>query len=123
MSEKTMNKIKRNKIIEKGILYGAILPQIKGTTACEIIDATVQSYKENEGEKLFTSEEADAIMQALQSMPGYTPEKFLIAGDPLFKPTDTSAECFGWHLHVAYIMLSITNPELFEDYEEEKNND
>lgn len=119
---KTMNKIKRNEIIEKAILVGAILPQIKGTTACEIIDESVQSYKENEGEKLFTAEEADAIMQALQSMPGYTHEKFLIAGDPLFNPTDTSSECFGWHLHVAYIMLSITNPELFENYEEEENN-
>ena len=74
-----MNKIKRNEIIEKSIIVGAILPQIKGTTACEIIDDSMQSYKEDEGEKLFTAEEADAIMQALQSMPGYTHEKFLIA--------------------------------------------
>ena len=70
-----MNKIKRNEIIEKSIIVGAILPQIKGTTAYEIIDDSMQSYKEDE---------ADAIMQALQSMPGYTHEKFLIAGDPLF---------------------------------------
>ena len=113
-----MKKIKRNAIIEKGIILAAILPKVDKKTVSEVMDATVEAYKKNEGKKLFTAEETDAIMQALQSMPGYAPEKLLAAGAPLKRDKNSSYASFGWMLYIAYITLSITNPELFEDYEE-----
>ena len=116
-----MKRIKRNETIEKGILFAAILPQMDGRTAGEVMDATAEAYKGNEGTKLFTAEETDAIMQALKSMPGYTPEKLLAAGAPMTRDISNPHECFEWQLFNVYIMLSITNPELFEDYKEEKN--
>lgn len=41
-----MNKIKRNETIEKGILFAAILPQIDGLTAGEVMDKTAEAYKD-----------------------------------------------------------------------------
>ena len=116
-----MKRIKRNETIEKGILFAAILPRIDGLTAGEVMDKTAEAYKENEAVKIFTAEETDAIMQSLKSMPGYTPEKLLAAGAPRARDISNPHECFEWQLYNAYIMLSITNPELFEDYEEGKN--
>lgn len=113
-----MKKIKRNKLVEKAIILGAILPQMDEKIASEVIDETVEEYKGNEGKKFFTNEETDAIMQVLKSMPGYTPEKLIVAGAPLSSVEKVPCERFGWQLYIVYIMLSITNPELFE---EEKN--
>ena len=110
-----MKRIKRNETIEKGILFAAILPQMDGRTVCEVMDATAEVYKENEGTKLFTADETDAIMQSLKSMPGYTPEKLLAAGAPMTRDISNPHECFEWQLYNVYIMLSITNPELFEE--------
>lgn len=117
-----MKKIKRNKTIEKGILFAAILPQIDERTAGEVMDATAEVYKENDGKKLFTAEETDAIMQSLKSMPGYTPEKLLAAGAPMTRDISNLHECFEWQLYNVYIMLSITNPELFEEEKDGKDN-
>ena len=116
-----MKRIKRNAIIEAGIKFGGFLPQIDGIATKEFVRAIVESCKSKEKNKIFTSEEIDAIMQVLESMPGYTPEKFLVFGAPLSELDETAPKCFGWQMYVAYIMLSITNPELFEDYEEGKN--
>ena len=116
-----MNKLKRNEMIEKGIRLTAILSyQVDGKTAGEVIDAIAEAYKEYEAVKIFTAEETDAIMQALQSMPGYTPEKLLIVEPPKSRGIINQYKCFEWQLFNAYIMLSITNPELFEDYKEEE---
>lgn len=119
-----MNKIKRNETIEKGILFAAILPQIDGLTAGEVMDKTAEAYKENEAVKIFTAEETDSIMQILESMPGYTHEKFFTACTAINDiDEDNKTKVFQLALYVTYIMLSITNPEFFEDYEEENNND
>ena len=116
-----MNKIKRNETIEKGILFAAILPQIDGLTAGEVVDKTAEAYKENEAVKIFTAEETDAIMQSLKSMPGYTPEKLLAVVALMTRDISNPHECFEWQLYNVYIMLSITNPEFFEDYKEAKD--
>lgn len=118
-----MKRIKRNAIIETGIKIGGLLTQIDGMATKEFVRSIVESCKSKEKNKIFTSEEIDAIMQALESMPGYTPEKFMIFGAPLSALDDTVPECFGWQMYAAYIMLSITNPELFEDYEEKNGKD
>lgn len=115
-----MKRIKRNEKIEKGIKFAAILPQIDGLTAGEVMDKTAEAYKENEAVKIFTAEETDAIMQSLKSMPGYTPEKLFAAGASINRDISNPHRCFEWQLYNVYIMLSITNPELFEDYEGEE---
>ena len=113
-----MQKLKRNETIEKGIILTSILSKVDEKTTYEVMDATVKAYKGRENKKLFTDEETDTIMQALQSMPGYAPEKLLAAGAPMKRSENSSYGSFGWVLYVAYIMLSITNPELFDDYKE-----
>ena len=113
-----MNKLKRNETIEKGIILTSILSKVDEKTTYEVMDATVKAYKGKGGKKLFTAEETDAIMKALQSMPGYAPEKLLAAVAPMKRDENSSYGSFEWVLYLAYIMLSITNPELFE---EEKN--
>ena len=116
------NKIKRNAIIDRATTLAAIISKVEEKTASEIIDWTVEAYKGIKNKKIFTADETDAIMQALRFMPGYAPEKLLAAGAILKRDKNSSYGNFGWILYVAYIMLSITNPELFEDYEEEENN-
>ena len=113
-----MKKIKRNEMIEKVIKLGAILPQIDGITASEVMDRAAEEYKENGDKNIFTSEETDAIMKALKSMAGYASEKLLPLGVPSCEAKNYPLKIFDWRLFCVYIMLSITNPELFEDYEE-----
>lgn len=124
MSEKTMNKIKINKQVEEEIGVVSMLCLMKGYTAYEFLDKFVESYKKTEDKKLFTAEETDSIMQILESMPGYTHEKFFTACVAINDiDEDNKTKVFQLALYVTYIMLSITNPEFFEDYEEENNND
>ena len=117
------NKIKRNAIIDRATTLAAIISKVEEKTASEIIDWTVEAYKGIKNKKIFTAEETDAIMQALRFMPGYAPEKLIAAGAMLKRDKNSSYGNFGWMLYVAYIMLSITNPELFEDYKEEPHFD
>lgn len=117
-----MKRIKRNKMVEKGIILARMLSKIDGETPSEYVDGIVNRYKEECGSRyIFTAEETENIMQALKAMPGYTPERFFVAGSPLDCESMSPNMHFSWHLYIAYIMLSITNPELFEDYKEEKN--
>ena len=125
MSEKTMNKIKINKQVEEEIGVVSMLCLMKGRTAHEFLDEFVELYKKRDDINIFTAEETDYIMQVLESMPGYTPEKFLTACveiNDIDIDEDNKAKVFQWALYFTYIMLSITNPELFEDYKEEENN-
>ena len=118
-----MQKLKRNETIEKGIILTAILSKVDEKTASEVMNATVEAYKGRENKKLFTDEETDAIMQALQSMPGYTPGRFYHSLRTLDEKGNITEAGLSWNLFFAYTMLSITNPELFEDYEEEADNE
>ena len=118
-----MNKIKINKQVEEEIGVVSMLCLLKGCTAHEFLDKFVELYKKTEDKKLFTAEETDSIMQILESMPGYTPEKFFTACTVINDvDEDNMMKVFQEALYVTYIMLSITNPELFEDYKEEENN-
>ena len=120
-----MNKIKINKQIEEDIGVVSMLCLMKGRTAHEFLDEFVELYKKRDDINIFTAEETDYIMQVLESMPGYTPEKFLTACveiNDIDIDEDNKAKVFQWALYFTYIMLSITNPELFEDYKEEENN-
>ena len=118
-----MNKIKINKQVEEEIGVVSMLTLLKGRTAHEFLDEFVELYKESDGINVFKADETDFIMHILESMPGYTPEKFFTACTAINDiDEDNKAKVFQRVLYIAYIMLSITNPEFFEDYEEEKNN-
>ena len=118
-----MNKIKINKQIEEEIGVVSMLTLLKGRTAYDFLDEFVKLYKKRDDINVFTADETDSIMQILESMPDYTPEKFLTACVEINDiDEDNKAKVFQWALYFTYIMLSITNPELFENYEEEKNN-
>ena len=119
-----MNKIKINKQVEEEIGVVSMLCLLKGRTAHEFLDEFVKLYKKRDDINIFTAEETDSIMQILESMPGYTPEKFFTACTVINDvDEDNKMKVFQEALYVTYIMLSITNPELFEDYKEEGNND
>ena len=120
-----MDKIKINKKADEIIIVVSGIAQMNGITSQEILDNIMEEYKKTEGKKLFTADETDSIMQVLESMPGYTPEKFLTACveiNDIDIDEDNKAKVFQWALYFTYIMLSITNPELFEDYKEEDSN-
>ena len=115
-----MNKIKINKKVEKSIIYRVNLLEKEGFTPEEFTNIFIKKYKmNNKDNNIFTTEETDAIIQLLRSMPGYTPEKFYTLLRMLHRFGDFFEETLGFQLYVSYIMLSIINPELFE----ETNND
>lgn len=118
-----MNKIKINKQIEEEIGVVSMLCLMKGRTAHEFLNEFVKLYKESDGINMFKADETDFIMHILESMPGYTHEKFFTACTAINDvDEDNKSKVFQSVLYIAYIMLSITNPELFEDYKEEEEN-
>ena len=116
-----MEKIKRNKQLD------GLLTDIKSRcmhdqkyTSDGILEGIMAVYKKYETNNyVVTSAEADNIIAALKSMPGFSMEKFLVIFG-MFGMEDSldSYEMLVNTFCVAYYMLSITNPELFE---EEKN--
>lgn len=118
-----MNKIKINKRVEEEIEVVSMLTLLKGRTAYEFLDEFAKLYKKRDDINTFTAEETDSIMQILESMPGYTHEKFLTVCTAINDINeDNKTNVFQEAIYIAYIMLSITNPELFDDYKEDKNN-
>ena len=118
-----MNKLKRKGIIEEGFFFQENFSSTEETYFEKFIDRVVENYKKRNEVKLFTAEETDAIMQALKSMPGYTPRRFYRSLGMLNDKGNITEASLAWNLFFAYTMLSITNPELFEDYEEEADNE
>lgn len=90
------------------------------------LDYWVKNYKKSKWEdRTFNDKDVDQIIEALGSLIGYSPERFLASWN-VFVMAITNLkdeEAFDFFLQIAYIYLSMMNPELFEDYEEEKNND
>ena len=117
-----MEKIKRNKIAENSIRFtaGALSQTNNSNIPLKSVDNILERYKETCRDRyMFTVEEAESIMQVLRSMPGYSPEKFLIASSVIDCGPVSQNTQFSQFLYSIYIILSMTNPELFEDYEEE----
>lgn len=88
------------------------------------VDSLLDRYKETCGDRyMFTAEEAESIMQVLKSVPSYSPEKLLIANSAIDCGPVSQNTQFSQFLYSIYIILSMTNPKLFEDYKEENSND
>ena len=116
-----MNKLKRNKKLD------GLLTDIKSRcmreqkyTSDGLLKGIMAAYKKYETKNyVVASAEADNIISALNSMPGFSVEKFLVIfGMFGMENSLGSYEMLVNTFTVIYYMLSITNPDLFE---EEKN--
>ena len=117
-----MNKLKRNKKLD------GLLTDIKSRcmhdqkyTSDGLLEGIMAAYKKYETKNyVVTSAEADNIISALKSMPGFSMENFMVIPNVVAVGSELSdIKVFVKVLWIAYYMLSITNPELFDDYEEE----
>ena len=120
-----MNKLKRNKILDG---FAANLPpryHEQMYTLKDILEDTMIDYKKCETKNyVVTAAEADNIISALKSMPGFSMENFMMIPNVVAVGSELSdIRVFVKVLWIAYYMLSITNPELFEDYKEEPHFD
>ena len=118
-----MNKLKRNKILDG---FAANLPpryHEQMYTLDNALEDTMIDYRKHENENyVITSTEAENIISALKSMPGFSMEKFMtIPNVVAVKNGLSDVEVFIKVLWIAYYMLSITNPELFEEETDGKN--
>ena len=119
-----MQKIKRNKKLD------GLLTDIKSRcmhdqkyTSDGILEGIMAAYKKCETKNyVVTSAEADNIISALKSMPGFSMEKFLVIfGMFGMENSLGSYEMLVNTFTVIYYMLSITNPELFEEASDENH--
>ena len=119
-----MEKIKRNKKLD------GLLTDIKSRcmhdqkyTSDGIIEGIMAAYKKYETKNyVVTSAEADNIISALKSMPGFSMEKFLVIfGMFGMESSLDSYEMLIKTFGVIYYMLSITNPDLFEEASDENH--
>ena len=117
-----MNKLKRNKTLD-GLLMDYAHEQIH--IFKDIIKDLMAAYKKCEtNDFILTSAEAENIISALKSMPGFSMENFMMIPNVVAVGSELSdIRVFVKVLWIAYYMLSITNPELFEDYKEEPHFD
>lgn len=114
-----MNKIKINKKAEDIINVVLMLTIMKGTSSQEFLSNIIEEYNNTEGKKLFTPEETYSIINAFESMPGYSTDKLLTVYTSMTDEKDNRLESAENMLLSIYFMLSITNPDLFEKDEEE----
>ena len=119
-----MNKLKRNKILD------GLLTDIKSRclheqkyTSDGILEGIMAAYKKCETKNyVVTSAEADNILSALKSMPGFSMENFMVIPNVVAVGSELSdIKVFVKVLWIAYYMLSITNPELFEEASDENH--
>ena len=118
-----MNKLKRNKILDG---FAANLPpryHEQMYTLKDILEDTMIDYRKYENENyVITSTEAENIISALKSMPGFSMEKFMMILTMVATESNlTGYGIFVNTLSVIYCMLSITNPELFEEASDENH--
>ena len=118
-----MNKLKRNKILDG---FAANFPpryHEQMYTLKDILEDTMIDYRKYEKENdVITSTEADNIISALKSMPGFSMEKFMVIPNVVAVGSELSdIKVFVKVLWIAYYMLSITNPELFEEASDENH--
>ncbi len=118
-----MNKIKINKKADDIIDVVLMLAIMKGMSSQEFLGNIIEEYNKTEGKKLFTPEETDSIIQAFESMPGYSTDKLLTVYTSMTDEKDNRLESTENMILSIYFMLSITNPELFEKDEEEEEDD
>ena len=112
-----MEKIQRKMKIEKSIRYAKLMCLMDHSSPKGQLDDWIKEYKESEWEdKTFGDKDVDLMIEALESLPGYSVERFLLTGIA-FGAIETeleNVELLDLFLQMTYTFLSMVNPELFE---------
>ena len=86
------------------------------------VDELAKCYKESEWkDRTFDDKDLDLIVKALKSLPGYSPERFIVSGTILGSIEIEDEECIDYLFRIAYTYLSMVNPELFEEASDENH--
>lgn len=118
-----MNKLKRNKMLD-GFVEGLPLHVHEFMyTMDNLFEDKMDDYRKLENKNyVMTSAEAENIISALKSMPGFSMERFMIIPYVVaLKDQLSDVQVFSKALWIIYYMLSITNPELFEEASDENH--
>ena len=118
-----MDKLKKNKILEDFIDRLPLHLQTSGDTPDSFFEKLMEGYRWYADEDFaVTSKEAENIISALKSMPGFSMERFMTILPTIGMRKELSVYgVFTKVLWIAYYMLSITNPELFEEASDENH--
>ena len=110
-----MKKIQRKTKIEKMVKLSKLMCLLDFKSPKDQLDDWVRKYKESEWEsKTFDDKDVDLIIEALERLPGYSPERFLISGAILGSTKLENEQLFDFFLQIAYTFLSMLDPDLFE---------
>ena len=109
-----MEKIQRKTKIEKMVKLSKLMCLMDFKSPKDQLDDWVRKYKKSEWKgKNFSDKDVDLIIEALERLPGYSPERFLITGAVLGETELESDKLFDLFLMTTYTYLSMVNPDLF----------
>lgn len=110
-----MEKIQRKTKIEKLVKLSKLMCLLDFKSPKDQLDDWVRKYKEYDWEsKTFDDKDVDLIIKAMERLPGYSPERFLISGAILGSTKLENEQLFDFFLQIAYTFLSMLDPDLFE---------
>ena len=110
-----MEKIQRKTKIEKLVKLSKLMCLLDFKSPKDQLYDWVRKYKESDWEsKTFSDKDVDLIIKALERLPGYSPERFLISGAILGSTKLENEQLFDFFLQIAYTFLSMLDPDLFE---------
>lgn len=110
-----MEKIQRKTKIEKMVKLSKLMCLLDFRSPKDQLDDWVRKYKESDWEsKTFNDKDVDLIIKAMERLPGYSPERFLISGAILGSTKLENEQLFDFFLQIAYTFLSMLDPDLFE---------
>ena len=101
--------------IEKMVKLSKLMCLLDFKSPKDQLDDWVRKYKESDWEsKTFNDKDVDLIIEAMERLPGYSPERFLISGAILGSTNLENEQLFDFFLQIAYTFLSMLDPDLFE---------
>lgn len=111
-----MEKIQRKTKIEKLVKLSKLMLLSDFKSPKDQLDDFIKGYKESEWKsKTFNDKDVDLIIEALERLPGYSPERFLVSGTILGSTELENEQLFDFFLQIAYTFLSMLDPDLFEE--------
>ncbi len=117
-----MEKIKRHTNIEMEVELARLMCLLNPLHPKDQVDELAKCYKESEWkDRTFDDKDVDLIVKALKSLPGYSPERFIVSGTILGEIELEDEECIDCLFRIAYTYLSMVNPELFEEASDENH--
>lgn len=112
-----MKRIKRNKRIESSIKLAKLMCLVDFKSSKAQLYDWIREYKETSADKrLFDNEQVDALIEAFEELPGYSPERFLLLGAFLgAEDGNVDSVCsFDNFLAIGYALISMVIPDRFD---------